>query len=146
MLLLYPPGLEFVAALFGCFYAGAIAVPTYPPDSAKLSRTTPRLKAIVCDSGASIALTTAPTHSLAELIFPHFPELGKLHWITTDTANYSVNEELDVPAVTSDALALLQYTSGSTARPRGVMITNSNLLACITGSSAGLAPLSTRPA
>lgn len=128
VLLLYPPGLEFVAALFGCFYAGAIAVPTYPPDSTKLNRTTPRLRAIVSDSGASIALTSSPTRALAEMIFPHVPELGKLHWISTDTEDDGVKEETPVPAVLSDALALLQYTSGSTARPRGVILTNANLL------------------
>src|SRR5262245_15098650 len=46
VLLLYPPGLDFVVAFFGCLYAGVIAVPVYPPDPARLDRTLPRLRAI----------------------------------------------------------------------------------------------------
>src|SRR5438094_3797680 len=50
VLLLYPPGLDYIAAFFGCLYAGAVAVPCYPPDPARLERTLPRLRAIVADA------------------------------------------------------------------------------------------------
>src|SRR5690349_2889401 len=51
VVLLYPPGLDYVVAFFGCLYAGAVAVPAYPPDPMRLPRTLPRLQAIVSDSG-----------------------------------------------------------------------------------------------
>src|SRR5919108_4646093 len=63
-LLLYPPGLDYVAAFFGCLYAGVVAVPAYPPDPARLNRTLSRLRAIVASARPSIALTTAPILSL----------------------------------------------------------------------------------
>src|SRR5919206_903896 len=50
VLLLYPPGLEYIAAFFGCLYAGAIAVPAYPPHPVRLDRSLPRLRAIVRDA------------------------------------------------------------------------------------------------
>lgn len=58
-LLLYPQGLEFIAAFCGCLYAGAIAIPAPPPDRARLKRTLPRLQAIVADTQASLVLTTS---------------------------------------------------------------------------------------
>ena len=55
-LLLYPPGLDFVAAFFGCLYAGVIAVPAYPPRSA---RRMPRMLAILADARPAVALAPA---------------------------------------------------------------------------------------
>ena len=55
VLLLYPPGIEYICGLYGCLYAGAIAVPCYPPDPGGLSRTLPRVMAIARDADASIA-------------------------------------------------------------------------------------------
>src|SRR5437868_4796605 len=57
-LLLYPPGLDFIAGFFGCLYAGLVAIPAYPPDPARLNRSLPRLQAIVADSRLAVALTT----------------------------------------------------------------------------------------
>src|SRR5690349_17515686 len=58
-LLLYPPGPEYIAAFFGCLYAGVIAVPAYPPNPARLDRTLPRLRAIASDARPRVALTTS---------------------------------------------------------------------------------------
>ena len=57
-LLLHPPGLDYIVALFGCLYAKVIAVPAYPPHPARIDRTLPRLQAIAKDAGATLALTT----------------------------------------------------------------------------------------
>ena len=57
-LLVYPPSLEYVAAFFGCLYAGIVAVPAYPPDPLRLERTLPRLEAIVRDAQTAAVLTT----------------------------------------------------------------------------------------
>ena len=60
-LLLYPPGLDFVEAFFGCLYAGVIAVPAYPPDPTRMARTLPRLMAIANDAQTSMVLTGSGT-------------------------------------------------------------------------------------
>src|SRR4051794_8304122 len=60
VLLLYPPGIDYICAFLGCLYAGAVAIPAYPPDPARLNRTLPRLQAIAHDSKAGLVLTTQP--------------------------------------------------------------------------------------
>src|SRR5271154_3827677 len=77
-LLLYPPGLEFIAAFLGCAYAGVVAVPSYP------HRTISRLEAIVRDSRARFVLTTAAFRKIAESFSRQAPELAEAHWIVTD--------------------------------------------------------------
>ena len=127
-LLLYPPGLDFIEGFFGCLYAGVVAVPVYPPDPAKLNRTLPRLQAVIADAQATLVLTTSPILAMAKLIFTEAPDLKALHWLTTDTVATSIDEDWQPEDVTSGDLAFLQYTSGSTGHPRGVMLTHANLL------------------
>lgn len=123
-LLLYPPGLEFISAFFGCLYAGVVAVPAYPPrQNQKLSR----LQAIVTDAQAKVALTTAALQTKIEHRAHQHPELTSLQWLSTDCLP---DERLTValPNLDPDALAFLQYTSGSTGTPKGVMVSHSNLV------------------
>ncbi|WP_373558719.1 fatty acyl-AMP ligase [Streptomyces sp. WZ.A104] len=125
-LLLFAPGLDYLAGLFGCFYAGVPAVPAFPPDASRLSRTLPRLAAIIEDAGADVVLTTSDLAALmadwlATAVDGHVPQV-----ITTDAP---AEDGGPVPAVRPDGLALLQYTSGSTALPRGVMLSHTRLLA-----------------
>ena len=127
VLLLYPPGLDYIAAFFGCLYAGAIAVPAYPPDPTRLNRTLPRLQAIVADAQATIVLTLSPILSMAEVLFDQAPDLKALRWLATDQVSRPA-DEWNGPKIGGDDLAFLQYTSGSTAAPRGVMLTHHNLL------------------
>ena len=125
ILLLYPPSLEYIAAFFGCLYAGGIAVPAYPP---RLNRPMPRLQAIVSDAQARAALTTSSILSSLETRFVHLPELAGLHWITTDNLAESLSETWQEPALSGETLAFLQYTSGSTSTPKGVRVSHGNLL------------------
>ena len=127
-LLLYPPGLEFIAAFFGCLYAGVIAVPLPPPNLAQPQRFLSRLLPISRDAQPSVVLTTSTLLSNAERLFTQAPELQTMQWVATDNITTALEEEWRDPAVTSDTLALLQYTSGSTAEPKGVMISHGNLL------------------
>src|ERR671916_2613277 len=74
-LLLHPPGLDYIAALFGCLYAKVVAVPAYPPRSARIDRTLPRLQAIAKDAGATLVLTTQHTFSSMEFLTSGQPRL-----------------------------------------------------------------------
>jgi len=124
-LLLYPPGLEYIAAFFGCLYAGVIAVPSYPP---RLNRPDPRLQTIVADAQATVALTTTPILSNMEHRLAHAPDLEALRWLDNGNIASDLAEEWRDPEIESDSLAFLQYTSGSTATPKGVMVSHGNLL------------------
>jgi len=128
-LLLYPPGLDYIAGFFGCLYAGVIAVPAYPPNPARLSRTLPRLQAIVGNARPKYALTTELIASLVEGVGEEAPELSAMHWLATDALPSESAEAWQPPAVGRDTLAFLQYTSGSTGAPKGVMVSHGNLLA-----------------
>jgi amino acid adenylation domain-containing protein/non-ribosomal peptide synthase protein (TIGR01720 family) len=136
-LLLYPPGLDYIAAFFGCLYARVMAVPVYPPHPARPERTMPRLRGIVKDARPFVALTASPILKMAESFFSQDSDLGKMHWLATDrSANENQESEISSiasgwlrdPSVNSDTLAFLQYTSGSTGSPKGVMVSHGNLL------------------
>ncbi|MGA9773113.1 MAG: AMP-binding protein, partial [Blastocatellia bacterium] len=127
-LLLFPPGIDFIIALMGCLYAGAIAIPVYPPDPARFNRTLPRFEIIVKDAQPSFVLTDSSTWSaLAELAIKD-RKLLALSWVITDEVSKEPVKEWRPPAINSDSLAFLQYTSGSTSSPRGVMITHGNII------------------
>ena len=126
--LLYPPGLEYVAGFFGCLYGGLIAVPAYPPDPTRLDRTLPRLRAIIRDARATVVLTTAFILEMGEGLFEGAPELAALRWVATDALPEGTEAEWRRPSPTRDTLAFLQYTSGSTGDPKGVLLSNENLL------------------
>jgi acyl-CoA synthetase (AMP-forming)/AMP-acid ligase II len=126
VLLLYPPGLEYIAAFFGCLYAGVVAVPAYPPQS---KRFVSRLQTIVTDAHATIALTTPKYLSSRKGL--HLSDVGgleSLQWISTSDITAEMKEQWRDPGVTSETPAFLQYTSGSTATPGGVMLSHGNLL------------------
>jgi len=128
VLLLYPPGLDYIAGFFGCLYAGAIAVPAYPPNPMRLDRTLPRLQALVADSQAKLALTTQPILALANLVFAQAPDLATMHWLASDTITNGKEDAWSEPVIAAETLAFLQYTSGSTQAPRGVTLTHGNLI------------------
>lgn len=123
--LLYPPGLDFLTAFFGCLYAGVIAVPAYPP---RQNRSLDRILAITNDCQARAALTISPILENITRQFADYPSLHAMRWIATETLNHSAAQEWEYPAITGDTLAFLQYTSGSTSAPKGVMVTHNSLL------------------
>ncbi|HEX8091890.1 MAG TPA: condensation domain-containing protein, partial [Blastocatellia bacterium] len=127
-LLLYPSGLDFIAAFFGCLYAGVTAVPTYSPDPARLGRSLPRFRAIVNDAGPSVVLTVSPILSLIESLSGLDQDLQSIRRVATDKMAGDLADEWHNPEVDSETLAFLQYTSGSTAAPKGVMVTHGNVL------------------
>ncbi|GAB1543622.1 fatty acyl-AMP ligase [Scytonema sp. NUACC21] len=124
-LLLYPPGLEFISAFLGCWYAGVVPVPAYPP---RRNQKMSRLEAIVADARATVALTTKLELANLESRLAENPELGPLQWVATDNLGLDLASNWREPTVNSESLAILQYTSGSTGTPKGVMVTHRNLL------------------
>ncbi|HEV7785623.1 MAG TPA: fatty acyl-AMP ligase, partial [Thermoanaerobaculia bacterium] len=124
-LLLYPPGLDFIVAFFGCLYAGVVAVPAYPPRPNDRSQA--RLRAIARDAEPRVALSTSATLSGLAGLAAMAPELAAVRWMATDALASGVSDrQLSEPS--PESIAFLQYTSGSTAEPKGVEVTHANLL------------------
>lgn len=127
--ILYPPGLEYIAAYFGCLYAGMVAVPAYPPDPSLLKKLLPRLQGLIRDSQPSCVMATADILAFRSILdIPCGPD-GEMKFLATDTLDLALAEEWKAPRLEGDSLAFLQYTSGSTSAPKGVMVSHGNLLA-----------------
>ncbi len=124
-LLLYPPGIEYIAAFLGCLYAGVVAVPAYPPSS---QRSFVRIHAIARDAQASLVLSTQQIRLKGERWLEQLPELERLTWLTTDGDSLSSDYSYRMFEPDLRALAFLQYTSGSTSTPKGVMVSHGNLM------------------
>ncbi|ELS01023.1 acyl-CoA synthetase (AMP-forming)/AMP-acid ligase II [Xenococcus sp. PCC 7305] len=123
-LLLYPPGLEFVTAFFGCLYAGVIAIPVYPPRrNQKLSR----LLMIVNDAEANLAFTTTAIYDDIQKRWTEETKLANLKLIATDTIEAN-SQDFIVKSIAPESLAFLQYTSGTTGKPKGVMVSHGNIV------------------
>jgi acyl-CoA synthetase (AMP-forming)/AMP-acid ligase II len=113
-LLLYQSSIDYIQAFFGCVYANVVAVPTYPP---RRNRANAAFTAILKDSGAALVLTS----SSMDLDVP-------LVQIATDHIPGEAAKDWREPDVRPETLAFLQYTSGSTGDPKGVMVSHANLL------------------
>ena len=148
-LLFYPPGLDFICAFFGCLYAGVVAVPTYPPVNRQMMA---QVEPIVKDAGPKAILTTADIASKLKTVlsiqsigkkslfrfighgiekyFPIFKQLGSdnSRIIATDRIDTDLDQMWQSPDLNSDSLAFLQYTSGSTSQPKGVMVSHGNIM------------------
>ncbi len=121
-LLLYPAGPDFVNAFFGCLYAGVVAVPAYPPQRREAGRTETLLR----DSGARCILTT---EGLARRLQKAIEAPADVQWLATDQIDDAAAESWHPHTPDADDLAFLQYTSGSTAQPRGVRVAHRHVLA-----------------
>ncbi|WP_435214784.1 aminotransferase class I/II-fold pyridoxal phosphate-dependent enzyme [Streptomyces sp. bgisy034] len=130
VLLLHPPGLDYIAAFLGCLYAGAIAVPAYPPDTRRFGQTMPRLAAIARDARATHALTTGEISRFVAGRHDELAALGLsgLRWLVTDGLDTTDADDWRAPGPSGQATAFLQYTSGSTSSPKGVMVGDDNLM------------------
>jgi len=115
-LLMFAPGPDYVTGFFGCLYAGVIAVPVYPPEDA---RGLERVGGVWADCSPVLILSTSDIEAVAGIDLP---------WLSTDAVDDVTGGQWVPPDTSPQTIAFLQYTSGSTANPKGVMVTHANLI------------------
>ncbi len=125
VLLLYPPGLNFIVALCACFYSGRVAVPAYPP---RPNRGADRLIGIIRDAAPAAALMSSEVKTNSLHCFVKEAVFQELAVVTTDSAFPDASQNWQPLALDPGMLAVLQYTSGSTSIPKGVQVTHANLM------------------
>jgi acyl-CoA synthetase (AMP-forming)/AMP-acid ligase II/acyl carrier protein len=126
-LLMFDSGLDYIAALAGCLYAGVIAVPVFPPDPMRVARTLPRLEAIVHDAQASVLLGKSSDLAWAGAMLGQIAGLGEL--VSSDAIDLRLADQWAQPCLERNSPAFLQYTSGSTGAPKGVLVQHGSVLA-----------------
>ncbi len=152
-LLLYEPGLDYIAAFFGCLYADIIAIPVYIPYN---SETITKINHIIKNATPKLCLTTKKirsqlkkldivnwlghqpllnlvTNKFAKKALDHATQLANCHmeqlaWLSSDTLPLHLSNHWKQPHIDAEQIAFLQYTSGSTGHPKGVMVSHANLL------------------
>jgi acyl-CoA synthetase (AMP-forming)/AMP-acid ligase II len=125
-LLLFPPGLDYIAGFLGCLYAGTVAVPAYHSNRRVRIE---NLERIVNDSGADVVLALSDQVSALRSQFVGSPTLRQLEILAIDEVSLDAAFRWKRPDVDEGTLAYLQYTSGSTMSPRGVMVSHGSLMA-----------------
>ena len=126
VLLCYLPGLAFVEAFWACLRLRCVAVPTYPPDPSKLQIGLKKLDLVKKSCGASLCLTEKALDSMRRALSLTHRWPAGLVWKSTDRDLKVSRGENDAP-LDDDSVAFLQYTSGSTGDPKGVMLTFANV-------------------
>jgi len=144
-LLLFPAGLDVLIALFGCLYAGVIAVPAPAPEASRIARTLPRLRSIAEDAQASVLISCSPMLSAIHRDRAAQGSLRPMQNVDVTSLDESLAAAWRRPALSGDTLAYLQYTSGSTSTPKGACIAHAQLLshlAAIADHRGGYPPAS----
>lgn len=127
-ILLYEAGLEFIPAFFGCLYAAIVPVPLAPPRAGRVTQSWQVLASVIADCQARLVLATGDLAASLAKGFENFPGGDQVRWLATDQIDGSHARRWREPGIKEDTLALLQYTSGSTAMPKGVMVSHRNLM------------------
>jgi acyl-CoA synthetase (AMP-forming)/AMP-acid ligase II/acyl carrier protein len=124
-LLLYPAGLDYVVAFYACLYGNTIAVPAHPP---RMNHNLRRLLAIIDDARPIVALTTSAIFSRLQRWFDQVPSLKAIQWVITENIDPELADLWEENKTDAETVAFLQYTSGSTSAPKGVMVNHGTLL------------------
>lgn len=126
VLMLYPPSIEYIKAFYACVMAGVIAIPLYPP---KKNSKSDKVFIVAKASGAQLALTTEAELPLISQFWQQNADVDMAFLATQSLIEGELDNELELPPIAADKPAFLQYTSGSTGDPKGVIITQGNILA-----------------
>src|SRR6516164_3364459 len=134
LLLAYPPGLEMICAFFGCVRAGLIPVPVYPPSSRGFQSALYKMVHIAKDCNAAAILTSEDHHASLKTNLARsgvsasgvdVDYISGLQWIPTENFVDTISNQ---PTFDTSEILFLQYTSGSTMEPKGVIVTHENIL------------------
>ncbi len=129
VLLLFSPGLEFITAYIGCLYAKMLAIPAYPPHPARIEITMPLIRRIIADADAKAILLSKSLFDAINSRNSIKAEFDNINLLVTDNDKEDVLPgQWQQPEISCNDIAYLQYTSGSTNTPRGVMISHNNLI------------------
>lgn len=128
-LLLFPPGIDFIVAFWGCLYAEVIAVPAYPPHPVRIEKGLSTILRIVADARPSIALLSSQLSAAISSRPEVRAALGNMKLLQTDHSELGDwSEQWQAPEIDANAVAFIQYTSGSTTIPKGVVLSHNNLI------------------
>ncbi|GLU50155.1 AMP-binding protein [Nocardiopsis ansamitocini] len=124
-LLLYSPGIDYIVGFFGCLYARVIAVPVYLPTG---QRGLPGMIAVSGDAGVTVALGDRASLTAIRSRPDSAAAIAQLATLVTDEVPDEAADDWSGQAPGSEDLAFLQYTSGTTGAPKGVMVRHANLI------------------
>jgi len=126
VVLICPSGLEFLTAFFGCLCARIVAVPMHSP---RPGRHNDRLAAIIANADAKLVVTTRALLPKVQQTLRDHSEAQRLEILVIEDVYLSSPQKVEIEPIRAEDLAFLQYTSGSTSTPKGVMVSHGNLVA-----------------